>query len=135
MTVRDRTQPSPTAPAGSAGSAAAGAGARPTEDLTDPRPQDTVGEARSVSAAFLAGAQVEATVDGEPVRVTRKKGPVATVDGRALGIEGPVRTTVDGYWLVWEAEPGTHAVSTYGIVRTGQEDEFMSATSYTFHVS
>jgi hypothetical protein len=98
--------------------------------LTDPPPADTIGVARSYHRSFLAGATAEATVDGVPARVRRISSSAFMVNGEVFGF-GPLRAVSDGYWLVWKATPGEHAVATSGATADGA---FSTSTSYTFIV-
>jgi hypothetical protein len=98
--------------------------------LTDPPPADTIGVARAYHRSFFADASAEATVDGVPARVRRISSSAFMVNGEVFGF-GPLRAVSDGYWLVWKATPGEHAVATSGATADGG---FSTSTTYTFIV-
>jgi hypothetical protein len=99
--------------------------------LTDPPPADTIGAARAYNRSLFDGATADATVDGVPVRVRRISSSAFMVNGEIFGF-GPLRAASDGYWLVWTATPGEHAVATSGATADGG---FSTSVTYTFVVA
>jgi hypothetical protein len=99
--------------------------------LTDPRPEDTIGEARLINRDFIDVAKYTAAVDGVAMTAKRLRSPSFTVPGDLFGFPStPLQAASDGYWLLWTATPGTHHV-----VTSGSSGDFLTTLNYTFVVS
>ena len=99
--------------------------------LTDPVPEDRVGEARLANAAFVDDVTAAtATIDGEPSdSVRRIRSARFVIDGALFGSADPLVATSDGYWLVIRLDSGVHHVSTFA-----ETPAFPASTTYTLTV-
>jgi hypothetical protein len=99
--------------------------------LTDPPPEDTMGEARRVNRDYIGSASYTASMDGVAMTAKRLRSPRFTIPGDIFGFPNtPLAAASDGYWLFWTATPGTHHLTT-----SGSSGDFVSTLDYTFVVN